>query len=272
MELLLPIAFGALVGLSLGLTGGGGSIFAVPLLTFGLGLEPKAAVAMSLLAVGVMALMGFVSNWRSGQVEISTGLLFSVAGMMGAPFGAWAATFLADRVLLALFALLMLVIAVRMWRSGGAEVQPALQACDPSPDAAVCQRNAAGQLHLTTACAGLLLLLGTAAGVLSGMFGVGGGFIIVPALVLFSGMEIRRAIGTSLLVIAMISLAGTASLWAMGREVPLSLAAPFVGGGVAGVLAGSAVSRRLDRATLLRVFAAAIIAVACFVLFRTSTT
>ncbi len=114
MLALNPI-FGAVVGLSLGLTGGGGSIFAVPLLIYGLGVRPREAIGVSLAAVGVTALVGAVQRLRSGQVEVKTGLLFAAAGMLATPAGAWLGGRLPEAVLLVLFAGLMIAVAVRMW-------------------------------------------------------------------------------------------------------------------------------------------------------------
>ncbi len=113
--LLLILLFGALVGFSLGLTGGGGAIFAVPLLVYGLGVPAREAVGVSLLTVGSTSLVGFVQRAWRGMVEFPTGLLFAIAGMMGAPLGSWLADRIPEAILLRMFALLMLVIAVRMW-------------------------------------------------------------------------------------------------------------------------------------------------------------
>ena len=215
MLLLLTVIFGALVGLSLGLTGGGGAIFAVPILVYALDVAPREAVGVSLFTVGVTSLVGFVQRARRGLVELPTGLIFAVAGMIGAPVGAMLAERTAEAVLLGSFALLMLVIAARMWLKAGdkAAALPVITSAtrldiDAGP---TCRRDPEGKLRLTSRCALLLGATGLGAGVLSGMFGVGGGFIIVPALVMFSGMEIQRAIGTSLLVITLISASGTTS-------------------------------------------------------------
>ncbi|MCA9055138.1 MAG: sulfite exporter TauE/SafE family protein, partial [Planctomycetaceae bacterium] len=118
--------YGVIVGFSLGLTGGGGSIFAVPLLVYGLGVPARDAVTISLAAVGLTALFGAVQRWRAGQVEVRTGLMFAVAGMFGAPIGAWLSGLLSDVILLTLFAVLMLFVAVRMWRKAGEPPRAAL--------------------------------------------------------------------------------------------------------------------------------------------------
>jgi uncharacterized membrane protein YfcA len=106
----LSLTFGAVVGLSLGLTGGGGAIFAVPLLVYGLSIEPRQAVGISLAAVGATSLAGFLGRWKAGQVEIQTGLIFAIAGMIGAPIGSWLSARIPAALLLTLFALLMLVV------------------------------------------------------------------------------------------------------------------------------------------------------------------
>ncbi|MBX9790199.1 MAG: sulfite exporter TauE/SafE family protein [Pirellulales bacterium] len=271
--LLLTVMFGALVGFSLGLTGGGGAIFAVPLLVYGLGVDAREAVGVSLLTVGATALVGFGQRARAGLVEFPTGLLFAVAGMIGAPVGALLADRIPDAVLLGAFALLMLVIAARMWLKAADSTaalpiltREATLEADAGP---TCRRDPAGKLHLTSRCAMLLGATGLGAGVLSGMFGVGGGFIIVPALVVFSGMGIQRAIGTSLLVITLISASGSASHLLAGKDLTLSTAGLFTVGSLAGLFAGTGLAQRLAGPTLQQVFAVAIVVVAVFVLLRT---
>lgn len=264
----LGLVCGAFVGLSLGLTGGGGAIIAVPLLVYALGVSPREAVGISLAAVGTTAFVGFLRRWRSGDVETRVGLLFAAAGVLGAPLGSWLAGRLPEGLLLVGFAGLMVVVAVRMWRHAG---QPDGEAAPPSDvtlSPAVCRRLATGQLVLSPRCAQRLLVLGVVTGVLSGLFGVGGGFVIVPALVLVSGLPMRRAVATSLLVVSLVSASGVlAHLWA-GRALDLGLAATFVAGGLTGLFAGQALARRLPVPVLERVFAAAIVGVAVFVLAR----
>ena len=265
----LSLTFGAVVGLSLGLTGGGGAIFAVPLLVYGLSIEPRQAVGISLAAVGMTSAVGFLRRWKAGEVEVATGLMFAMAGMIGAPIGSWLSARIPESLLLTLFALLMLVVAVRMWRKAGSASAPPIGAAEDVAGP-TCRRDAAGNLHLTSPCAVLLASVGVLTGVLAGLFGVGGGFVIVPALVLFTGMAIHRAVGTSLLVITLISASGVAShLWA-GREIPLATTLFFVAGGVLGMFAGIWASRYLSGPALQKVFAVVIVAVAIFVILRTT--
>jgi hypothetical protein len=275
---LLSLLYGAIVGLSLGLTGGGGAIFAVPLLVYGLGVPAREAVGISLVSVGLTSFIGFLKKWQQCDVELPTGLLFAAAGMLGAPIGAWLARLLPETVLMFLFAGLMLTIAARMWMKAGhsATEVPACEIGGRSGETAAleaadgpgCQRDAAGRLILSSRCVRLLLLVGILAGILSGMFGVGGGFIIVPALVLFSGMSIVRAVGTSLMVISMVSVSGVVSLLLAGQVIPLEITSLFAVGGITGLMLGQSVGHRLSSTMLQRVFSVAILMVATFVIVR----
>lgn len=265
----LSLLFGVLIGLSLGLTGGGGAIFAVPLLVYGLGVSAKDAVVTSLAAVGTISAVGFLTYWRRGLVEPRTGLFFAIAGMLGAPAGTWISSRMSETLLLLLFAGLMAVVAVRLWRQAtNRRPEPSPAGTNDCRDAPTCQRDATGELIPTSRCAILLVLVGAMAGVLSGLFGVGGGFIIVPALVLFSGMQIHKAVGTSLLVIVLVSAAGLVSQWYAGRTASAAVTLWFVLGGTAGLLAGQQIGRRLPAPVLQRAFAVAILAVALFLVFR----
>ena len=266
---LLNLFFGSIIGFSLGLTGGGGAIFAVPLLVYGLGVPPREAVGISLAAVGATALVGFVSRLRLGQVEVRTGLLFAVAGMLGAPVGSWVAGQIPERWLLMLFAGLMVVIAARLWyQSAGARTATECGVKANDMDRPTCRRDASGMLMLTSRCAALLFAIGLGTGFLTGLFGVGGGFIIVPALVMFSGMSIHRAIGTSLMVIALVSVSGVLSYILGGHSLPVTQTGLFVSGGIIGLFLGQSMASRLSGPALQRVFSVAILAVAVFMLVQ----
>lgn len=261
------LLFGSLVGFSLGLTGGGGAIFAVPLLVYGLGLPAREAVGVSLVTVGLTALVGFVQRARRGLVEFATGLLFAVAGTLGAPLGTWLAGRIPDAILLGLFALVMLAIAARMWLT--ARQPPADLPILPNDAAGpTCRRDPQGKLRITSPCATLLAAVGLGAGVLTGLFGVGGGFIIVPALIVFSGMSLPRAVGTSLLVITLVSSSGIASYLLAGKELPLTTALFFTAGSIGGLIGGTMLAKRLSGPALQKTFAAAILTVAIFVLAK----
>ncbi|MCA9172470.1 MAG: sulfite exporter TauE/SafE family protein, partial [Planctomycetales bacterium] len=180
MSFSLAILFGSLVGFALGLTGGGGGIFAVPLLVYGMSIAPREAVGVSLASVGGTALLGVTPRLFRGEVEVRTGLMFAVAGMLGAPLGSWLSKLLPESLLLVLFAVLMLVIATRMWKASfpRPRILDAAQRDQADEKQATCQRNERGELRLNSRCAMLLAVIGVLTGVLSGMFGVGGGFVI----------------------------------------------------------------------------------------------
>ena len=272
--LALAVIFGALVGLSLGLTGGGGSILAVPLLVYGLHVAPREAVGVSLAAVGATALAGAAQRLRRGEVEVPTALMFAAAGMAGAPLGAWAGRRVPEALLLLSFAALMLWVAARMWLKATRRPEEAAvvrSSTSPSPvpsHGPACSRDPQGKLRWTSRCARVLLMAGLLTGVLSGLFGVGGGFVIVPALVLFSSMGIHRAVATSLLVIALVSAAGLASYVAAGQRFDAGVTSLFVAGGVLGLYAGTWVGRSLSPVRLQKAFAVVIVAVAAFVIAK----
>ncbi|ADB15151.1 protein of unknown function DUF81 [Pirellula staleyi DSM 6068] len=271
----LTIALGALVGVSLGLTGGGGAIFAVPLLVYGLGFDSRQAATMSLVTVGITSLIGLLQKAAQRQLEFKVGLLFAIAGALGSPIGVMLAAQLHETLRLALFAGLMLVIAFQMWRRASTvqlELPLAWHRTPTEQRAVTCQRDPEGILRITSPCALLLGAVGIGAGILSGMFGVGGGFIIVPALVLFSGMAMRRAVGTSLLVITIVSLTTLLLQTLDGVEIPLITTSLFSAGSIAGLLLGSGLSHLLAGPRLQKVFATMILLVVIFIITKTVLT
>jgi uncharacterized membrane protein YfcA len=268
--LTLSLLFGTVVGFALGLTGGGGGVFAVPMLVYGLSVAPRDAVGISLAAVGGTALLGVLPRLRSGQVELGTGLWFALAGMVGAPLGSWTAGQIPEALLLVLFAVLMFVVAVRMWRGASRVTEIGRIAADDSA-AIGCRRDGEGQLRMTSGCAFLLAMLGLACGFLSGLFGVGGGFVIVPSLVLVGGMPMHRAVGTSLLAVVLISATGVVSHGLAGRAFAWEITGLFLVGGMLGVTLGTWFGRRLSGARLQKVFAATIVGVAILVVGKTMT-
>lgn len=237
---------GIFVGLALGLTGGGGSILAVPLLIHGLHMPVHEAIGVSLATVGSTALFGALIRIPRGEVDFQAGLVFAIAGMVGAPAGVWMGGGIPAHLLLTGFAILMIVVAVHMWRHR------------PPPH----ETHGANPLTRFLARTGT----GLGIGVMSGLFGVGGGFLIVPALVLLERLDIRRAMGTSLLVIALLSASGVTSLIIAHRPLPLGTSLLFIAGSIGGLLAGTLVGRRLPHTALRRAFAVLIIAVAILML------
>ena len=272
---MLSLLFGLIVGFSLGLTGGGGSIFAVPLLVSGLATPAHEAVGVSLVAVGATALSGAIVRLRRREVELKAALLFGSAGIIGAPIGAVLGKKLPAEFLLGGFALLMLLVAVRMWRQAirnPAEAQ-IVRARDDGLDldatsGAACRINPSGGLNLTSRCTFVLALSGVFTGLLSGLFGVGGGFLIVPALVLVASLPMQRAVATSLLIIAIISASGSVSYLLAGRPLALTVTALFVLGGLGGMVLGARFSRRLAGPQLQKLFATTMVGVAIYMLMQ----
>lgn len=229
----LTVVLAALVGISLGLLGGGGSILMVPLLTYVAGMDAKQAIATSLLVVGVTSTVSTVSHARAGRVQWRSGLLFGAAGMAGAYVGGRLGHLLPGSLLLIAFAVMMIASAVAMLRRRRTPVTPA-----PAP-------------HRTPI--GKALTLGAAVGLLTGIIGAGGGFIVVPTLALLAGLTMPVAVGTSLLVIAMNALAGLA-----GQVTTLSvdwkMAAMVTAAAVVGSLAGARLTARVDADVLRAAF------------------
>jgi uncharacterized protein len=236
---LLALPFGLAIGVLLGLVGGGGSILAVPVLVYILGQPVHDATTESLVVVGAAALVGAADHARVGKVRIRTALAFGLAGAAGAIGGSALNRLVAGRVILLAFAALLLLAAVAMKRRKdfGAET------------------TARPRAHAYAAAAGLLT------GVLTGFLGVGGGFVIVPALVLLLGLPITLAIGTSLAVIALTSASALAAHLA-GGHIDWALAAAFTAAAIAGALLGRRLGGRLDQARLSTLFALLLVGVA----------
>lgn len=251
---ILTTLSGALVGFVLGLVGGGGSILAVPLLVYAVGItSPHVAIGTSAIAVSLSALGNVVSHARAGHVKWRCAGVFASAGVVGAVAGSVIAKSIEGQTLLALFGVLMVVVGLTMLR----------------------KRNAVGnpnvQLSTTTARELLPLLIGIgfAVGLLSGFFGIGGGFLIVPGLMLATGMPLTLAIGTSLVAVAAFG-AATAASYAVSGLIDWPIAGIFVFGGLIGGITGVALGKRLAarKQVLNVVFASLVIAVGIYVIAR----
>jgi uncharacterized membrane protein YfcA len=246
----LGLASGALVGFSLGLVGGGGSILAVPLMVYVVGVpEPHMAIGTSAIAVAANAAVNLSNHARGGTVMWSCALIFAAAGMVGAFGGSILGKMVDGQRLLALFALVMIVIALLMLKT---------RSRIGLPDVKVSMSNMPA-----------IVSLGLATGTMSGFFGIGGGFLIVPALMLATGMPIMNAVSSSLVAVTAFGLT-TAASYAWSGLVSWALAGLFVAGGIAGGLAGTRAARHLAerRGALNIVFAVVIIAVALYMLAR----
>ena len=248
---LLGFALAALIGLSLGIMGGGGSILTVPVFVYVLGFDPKLAIAMSLPVVGGTSLVGAMSHWKAGNVNLKTAFLFGAIAMVGAYAGARLAVFLTGAMQLALLAMVMLAAAVSMLRSAGR---------DPRPGDAV----PAPQRPMAL---GALVPVAIAVGLITGVVGIGGGFLVVPALVILARVPMKQAVGTSLLVIAMNSASGFAGY--LGRvQVPWGFMAAFTAVAAVGILAGTYLVRFVSQRALKQAFAAFLLLMGAFILYK----
>ena len=246
-SLLIALALAVLVGVSLGLMGGGGSILTVPILTYVLGMAPREAIAASLFIVGVTSAVSVLSHARARRVRWRVGLVFGLAGMAGAFAGGLLGGLIPGVVLMVLFAIMMIATAAAMIRgrkkpadgNGGPKELPMLR----------------------------IVLDGFVVGVATGLVGAGGGFLIVPALNLLGGLPMAIAVGTSLLVIAMKSFAGLAGyLFSTAVNWPIVLA--FTGVAVAGSFAGAMLAGRIPEKALRRGFGVFVLVVGAFVLVQ----
>ena len=229
------------IGLSLGLIGGGGSIITVPVLVYVAGIPIREAIALSLLVVGTTALVGAVLQARSGNVHWKASALYGGMGMVGATFGARLTPLVPPPILILVFAALMVFVGLRMLRG--------------EPEAALPKR--AECTAWKCALAGLVI------GVVTGFLGVGGGFLIVPALLRFARMPMHQAIGTSLVIITANSAAGFGAHFSeIQNSVPLALS--FTAAAVVGMVAGIALGRRMQQGGLKTVFGGLSLAVAAY--------
>jgi uncharacterized membrane protein YfcA len=268
MRALLASPLGFLIGLALGALGGGGSIVAVPALVYVAGQEPAAATTTSLLVVGTTAVVGMVGHARAGRVRFGAGVVVGVTGIGGSLAGSALNRSINGDLLLLGFGLLVLIAAWRMVTGCPSCTRVGEErtlAGTDRPD-----RTSGGEVAVLTtrrldfAVALRVALVGTAVGFLTGLFGVGGGFIIVPALTLVLGFTMPQAIGTSLLVIAI--NAATALAARLGTSgIEWSVALPFTAAALAGVLTGSTIADRIDAGALVRWFAASLVALSLYI-------
>ncbi|MUL41530.1 sulfite exporter TauE/SafE family protein [Streptomonospora sp. PA3] len=241
------LAFGLVIGVLLGLLGAGGSILAVPALVVGVGLPMATAVPASLVVVGASALAGLVPRLRQRSVRWRVALVFGGAGLPAAFVGTAAGRLVPDRWLMLAFALLMVVVAVRMLRSG-------------SQEGGACRTRAGGVDWRS--CLPKALAAGAGVGFLTGMFGVGGGFVVVPALTLLLGLTAGEAVSTSLVVVAVNAASGLAAHASAVSGLDYQTIAVFAAAAVAASLAAGRVAGNVPAAPLRRAFAVLVLAVA----------
>ncbi len=240
-----------IVGLTLGLLGGGGSILTVPVIAFTLGVDPKTAIVMSLPIVGGASLIGVARHWRLGNIDFRIAIPFGAAAMVGAFGGARLARFMEGSTQLILLAVVMLGASVSMFRNANL-AEPELPTTPPT-------------------IGPLTFIVGALTGTLTGLVGVGGGFLLVPALVLLAKVPMRQAVGTSLFVIVLNTIAGFAG-YAGSVVVPWVLVFWFAAFTAVGILVGSALAAKVSQSNLKRAFAVLLVLVAVFILWQSRST
>ncbi|HEU5183804.1 MAG TPA: sulfite exporter TauE/SafE family protein [Gemmatimonadaceae bacterium] len=240
----LGLVLASVIGLSLGLLGGGGSILTVPVFVYVLGYAAKPAIAMSLPVVGATSLVGAIGHWRAGNVNFRQALTFGIVAMVGAFAGARLAVLVSGVFQLTLLAVAMLGAALSMLR------RPIAQ---PPGSEAVSRW--------------VVLVVGLGVGLLTGLVGIGGGFLIVPALVVLARVPMKQAVGTSLLVIAMNSASGF--LGYLGQvDVPWGFMAVFTAIAIGGILVGTYLVRFVSQQALKRSFAVFLLVMAGVILYQ----
>ena len=243
----LAIGSGVFIGLALGATGGGGSLLAIPLLVYVLGVKVQPAAAISLVVVAGSALLGVYQRRESGEVKVKAALIFSATGVVGAWVGASGHRFVREEAVLLLFSLLVIVAAWQMWRQSGHKRERSSEG------------NCAEQFPRS--CWIKVSLIGVVVGLLTGFFGVGGGFVIVPALALVLGFPMRMAVSTSLLIISLVAIGGVVGHLQTG-QVDWLLAGLLLLGSALGMTGGMWAVRQVSPAMLTKSFAVVAIWVA----------
>lgn len=246
---LTTLLLSTLIGLSLGLLGGGGSMLTVPLLVYVVGLEPKVGFATSTVVVGSTALIAMTQHARRGNVRWRTGAIFAITSMLGAYASSSSARWINGGTLMLLFAGMMIAAAVAMFVGRAGLDERVTETPQP----------------LTLGLAGVVV------GALTGMVGAGGGFVIVPTLVLFAGMRMHAAVGTSLLVIALKSAAGLAG-YAGHTPIAWDSALLVTIGAISGTFFGTLLATKMSGASLKRGFAAMLVGMAVLLIRREAST
>jgi uncharacterized membrane protein YfcA len=267
------VVFGILIGLALGLTGGGGSLLAVPILVYLIGMDPQSAVTMSLAIVVATASVGAAEAYRSQLLMVRATAFFIAGGFLGAPIGVWISNFFVAQSLMVTFGALMILVSGSMiWRSvrhpeEGQVVRSGLGE-EPFGSGPSCRMEPDGKLRVTAACSAALAIGGIVAGVLSGTFGVGGGFVIVPTLMFITRMDIRRAVASSLFAITAIGVAGLAAAMHAGRSLDWPVLGLFALGGVIGMLLGRVLAKKIAGVYLQRIFAVSAAFLGVFIVLK----
>lgn len=250
--LVTGLALGLLVGLSLGLLGGGGSVLTVPIFVYVIGIPTKSAIAMSLAVVAVSSMFGAAGHWRAGNVHLRMALAFATFTTLASLAGAAVADRISGDVQLTIFAVVMLTAAIFMFRGRGN--------ADPANVETTFRRSA---VRIGLPALGV--------GFLTGLIGVGGGFLIVPVLVLLGCVPMKQAVGTSLVVIALTSIVAFTAQLAHGVDVNWGFMAAFTAVATVGILVGAALVPRIPQHQLRRGFALFLVVMAMLILYQKSS-
>ena len=269
----MSLVIGVIIGLVLGLTGAGGSVFAVPLLILLVSLPVNEAMGIALGAVSISALYGTINNWRYKSVMWVPAIILSLSGAMLVPLGKLLGSQISPPLLLVGFNGLAVVIALRMWRQTieHPEQVSVVRSGDMTPEnfvAPVCRMSASGQFEWRPRCVGGLVIGGLAVGLLTGLFGVGGGFLIVPLLLYLSQVSMQQAVGTSLFIITVVSATGFFSFAATTSNLDWDLLMLVGSGGLVGMFFGRLVAHKIAGPTLQKVFSISLIAIALIALIH----
>lgn len=262
--MILAVILGAMVGAVMGLTGAGGGILAVPMLVFGLGLTVAQAAPIGLLAVGAAAAISTIIGLKSSIVRYRAALLIAATGVLLAPVGVWLAHRLDTRILTMMFGVMLLWVAYKSFK--GSRPGGQANSLDIEPPCIRDIKN--GRFIWTMKCASKLALSGSIAGILSGLLGVGGGFVIVPALQRTTDLAAESIVATSLAVIGLVSMTGVASSISAGH-FNVAIGAPFAAGAIGGMLIGGTLSSRLSPRHLKTAFAFICVIVAVGMILKT---
>ena len=268
----LITAIGALVGLSLGLIGGGGSILAVPLLVYVIGLEPHMAIGTSALVVGINAIVNFIDHKKRGHVLLNKSLLFAIPGVVGTVIGSQLGLLTPASSLLILFAVFMITIAIKMLIEKKnikeyihahfkkiKSLKDNIQKNQPDIENTLVTNKRYRNIRV--------VIMGFLVGLGAGYFGIGGGFLIVPSL-MYLDVNIVNSIGTSLLPVSFFGLT-TAISYSLSGQINFFIAILLISGGIVGGKVGTALSSRASRTHLTRIFSILLITVALYIIIKT---
>ena len=269
--MLLASVLGLLMGLVMGLTGAGGGILGVPALVLGLGLSMTQAAPVSLLAVGAAAAVGAVDGLRHGLVRYRAALLIALLGALFSPVGVFLAHQLPEALLMGLFSGLMVLVAWRMLQREKREDGPSGHGTASWGQKNCMLDQQTGRFAWTAKCSATLAALGAVTGAVSGLLGVGGGFLIVPAFKQLTDVQMRGIVATSLMVISLLSLVGVAGAFHAGVRIE-SVGWVFIGASIVGMLAGRRLCSVISARTLQMGFASLCVLVAVGMLVKAGLT